>query len=181
MNYNMRTNKNNWTLGEVVEIPRMERQITKSGSMSYEQYVGKSYVCVREENGAQCGLLLRVLGRATTEHIKIKGGLPFCFDDCEEQFYATRYFSHPFPSRSNVDQVLRILRDNPQLMQQLESVSRAIDLDSMFWVKNVGRDFFFRKRLQYLDARTGELYTASSNQLCYRLSIVRFYKGDLIW
>ena len=177
----MRTSKNNWTLGEVVEIPRMERQIDKSGSLSYEQYVGKSYVCIREESGTQCGILLKVLGRFTTEHIKIKDGQPFCFDDSEEQFYVTRYFSHPFPSRSNVNLVLSILRDNPQLMQRLEEVSKPISLDSTFWVENVVRNIFFRKQLQYLDARTGDLHVASSNQLCYRLSIVRFYKGDLSW
>lgn len=36
---------------------------------------------------------------------------------------------------------------------------------------DVSRNFLLQKQLQYLDAHTRELHTASRNQLCYRLSI----------
>lgn len=177
----MRTNKNNWTVGETVDLPRMERLLVKDRNALFGQYVDSQYVCIREESSTQCGILLRVLGKAAVEHIKIKGGVPFCKDNYDEQFYVTHYFSHPFPSRGKVNQVLDILHDNPQLMLQLGDASKTVTLDSTFWVENISRNFLLKKQLQFLDAHTRELHAASSNQLCYRLSIVYFYKGELVW
>ena len=61
----------------------------------FENYVGSQYVCIREESSTQCGILLRVIGKAAAEHIHIVAGVTFCEDDYEEKFHVTRYFSHP--------------------------------------------------------------------------------------
>lgn len=176
----METNKNNWSIGEFADIPRTERKLTKRGSTTYMQYVSSGYLCIREEKNGQRGMLLKVLGRSTPEYVSVKAGQPFCKDDREELFYGTRYFSYPFNSAKRVGEVIAILRDNPKLLQQLEHRGMHVNLNAKFWVKDTKRTLWLRKKAQVFDPATGELEVPTGNDPYYRLSIVCFYKGELI-
>lgn len=94
----MKSNENTWRLGETVTLPRTEKKIKNNGSVSYEQLIGSRYICVREEAEGRRGILVKVLGKYTPEHVITVGGHPFSKDDREELFMGIRYFSYPFPS-----------------------------------------------------------------------------------
>ncbi|UKK51401.1 hypothetical protein L6472_02070 [Prevotella sp. E13-17] len=177
----MTANTNNWSLGEITVIPKLERFLKKSGRNTYNQYVNSRYMCIREESSNKCGILIKVLGKTTPRHIKIHKGEPFSKDEIEEQFYTTTLFSYPYPTMRKLDEVLNILRTSPKLVNLLEEASMHINLDSTFWVRDTKRTFLFQKKLQYLDGYTGELCLSSSNQPRYRVSIIYFFKGELIW
>ena len=49
--------KTNWTKGEIVSVPRKISQI-KSGLESHMHFVSSHYVCIREEDAEQCGILV---------------------------------------------------------------------------------------------------------------------------
>ena len=49
--------KTNWTKGEIVSVPRKSYQI-KSGLKSHMHFVSSHYVCIREEDAEQCGILV---------------------------------------------------------------------------------------------------------------------------
>ncbi|MCR5270499.1 MAG: hypothetical protein K6D91_05725 [Prevotella sp.] len=138
-------------------------------------------MCIREESNTERGILLKVLGKTTPKHIKICNGEPYSQDDIDQQFYNTIYFSYPYPSKEETDEVNSILRNNPKLINLLEEASMRVRPSSTFWVKDTKRNLLFQKQLQFLDANTGELHRPDDNQPRYRLSIVYFYKGELIW
>ena len=77
----MKSNENTWRLGETVILPRTEKKIKNNGSVSYEQLIGSRYICVREEAEGRRGILVKVLGKYTPEHVITVGGHPFSKDD----------------------------------------------------------------------------------------------------
>ena len=177
----MSKTENNWTLGEIATLKRTERPLKTSGLASYVQYVSSRYICIREENDGQRGILLKVLGKAYSDQIRMVNGQPFSRDDYEELFAGHRYYSYPFPSSNEVQEVLEIIRDNKSLLLKFEDASMHINPNSTFWVKDSMRNKFFMKKPQYLDARDGQLYPAQDDGIHYRISIVYFYKGSLFW
>ncbi len=154
---------NNWTLGEVTTIKRMERTLKESDSTSYMQYISSRYICIREDNGEQRGILLKVLGKIHRDQIDMVNGQPFCKDDHQDLFAGHCYSSYPFPSVKEVQEVLEILRDNKSLLQ------------------NIKRNKFFMKKPQIFSRRNGQLLPAQDDGYHYRISIVYFSKGSLIW
>jgi hypothetical protein len=96
-------------------------------------------------------------------------------------FEGDRYFSYPFPKANQVKEVLDILRQSPRLLMTLEGLKMHINPNSMFWVSEIARKAFFFKIPQVYDSRTGQLLPASKDTLYYRISIVYFFEGELIW
>ena len=74
----MESNENKWTLGEIVTLDRKEKPLKKSGTTTYERFIRSRYICIREENDGQQGILMKVLGKPDSEQIKIVNGQPFC-------------------------------------------------------------------------------------------------------
>ena len=172
---------NNWTLGEVTTIKRMERTLKESDSTSYMQYISSRYICIREDNGEQRGILLKVLGKIHRDQIDMVNGQPFCKDDHQDLFAGHCYSSYPFPSVKEVQEVLEILRDNKSLLQKFEDASMHINPSSTFWVSDIKRNKFFMKKPQIFSGRNGQLLPAQDDGYHYRISIVYFSKGSLIW
>ena len=177
----MESNKSNWNLGEIANLPRTEKVLKQSGSTTYVHYIQSRYICIREATENQRGILLKVLGKPNSEHLRMVSGLPFCKDDREELFNGRRYFSFPFPSARDVQEVLEILKWNQSLVDQFEAASMHINPDSTFWVNDTTRNMLFQKKPQFLDARDAQLHPATDDANHYRLSIVHFFKGNLNW
>ena len=118
-------NQTNWHKGEIVHVPRKSSEIS-SGMKSYEHFIGSRYVCIREEDGDQAGILLKVLGKITSDGIMLKGGEPFCKDDKEEAFSSDIYYSYRFPSEVELKEVLHMIRHDQCLIDKLEEASMHI-------------------------------------------------------
>ena len=177
----MGSNENSWHLGEIATLPRTERLLKESGSKLYERLIGSRYVCVREATERQRGILVKVLGKISPEHIEIVAGQPFTKDDREDTFTGIRYFSYSFPAVKDVREVVEILRSNPSLIQIFEDASMHINLKSKFWVNEMERSFLFMKRPQCYDSYSDKIGTLSNDETAYRLTMVYFYKGHLNW
>ena len=177
----METTENNWTLGELVTLPREEKPLKKSGSKYYSRYIGSRYICIREATNGQRGILMKVLGKTDGDRIIMVNGEPFSKDDREELFVGKRYFSYPFPTASAVMEALDIISFDQDLQQKFEAASMHINPDSTFWVSDTTRNMLLRKKPQFLDGRDGHLYPASDDGEHYRVTFVYFYKGHLNW
>ena len=116
----MDVNENNWKVGELVNLPRTEKLLKKSGTTQYERLTGSHYLCIREANDKQRGILVKVLGRCQPEYVTVVDGRPFTKDDREEAFGGLRYFSYPYPSVKDVKTVVDILDNNPTLLKYFE-------------------------------------------------------------
>jgi hypothetical protein len=177
----MESNKNYWTLGEIATLPKQERPLKQSGSTTYVQYITSRYVCIREATDRQRGILVKVLGKAYSDQVGIVNGEPFSKDDHDELFVGHRYYSFPFPQAKDVKEVLDIIEDNQDLLQKFQAASMHINPNSTFWVSDTVRNMFFLKKPQILSGHDGQLCPPSDDDNHYRLSIVYFFKGSLIW
>ena len=171
----------NWRLGEIVSLPRTEREVKDGGSPAYKYFVESRYICVREATDSQRGILVKVLGKSTLEHILMVCGKPFSKDDRHELFMGDRYFSYPFPAADDVKEVLEILRSNPNLVRTFEDASMHINLKSKYWVTDTKRRFLIKTVPQCYDANSDQLITPSYNDFPYRITMVYFSNGQLIW
>lgn len=176
----MESTENNWTLGEIVNLPRQEKGL-KSGSTSYVHYIASRYICIREATEGQRGILVKVLGKFFGSQVKIVNGKPFCKDDHMQTFDGDRFYSYPFPSAREVQEVLEILKWNQDLVNKFEDASMHVNPDSTFWISDTTRNMLFLKKLQVLSARDGQICPANDDGQYYRLSVVYFYKGSLVW
>ena len=176
----MESNENNWTLGEIANLPRTENE-WKSGFTSYVHYISSRYICVREATDMQRGILVKVLGKAYRDQVKMVGGKPFGRDDYEDAFSGGRYYSYPFPSADEVQEVLDILRGNASLLQKFEDAKMHINPNGMFWVREIARNAFLKKIPQIYDSRSGQLCNPSDDTNYYRITMVYFFKGQLSW
>jgi hypothetical protein len=177
----METYKNKWTLGEIVTLDRKEKLLKESGSTIYERFIRSRYICIREANEGQRGILMKVLGKTDSSQIRIVNGQPFCMDDYEELFEGDRCFSFPFPSANEVKEALGIIRYNQSLLQKFENASMHINPNSTFWVNDITRNMLFMKKPQYYSARDGRLSPAKDNSNHYRITFVYFREGELTW
>ena len=176
----MESNKNNWTLGEIANLPRQEK-VLKDGSTAYVHYITSRYVCIREATDLQRGILVKVLGKAYGDQVGLVKGQTFCKDEHDELFVGHRYYSFPFPSAKDVKEAIDIIREDQSLLQKFEAASMHINPNSTFWVSDTTRSKFFLKKPQFLNGRDGQLYPVSNDSQHYRLSIVYFFKGSLVW
>lgn len=177
----MDINKNNWKVGELVNLPRTETLLKTRGTTRYERLIESHYICIREATDTQRGILVKVLGKCPPEFVSVVGGQPFTKDDREELFNGCRYFSYPYPASKDVKEVLDILNSTPTLLQYFQNASMHINPKSKFWVSNMTRRLLIFKRPLCYDASTKALCTIQDNESAYRLTMVYFFKGELIY
>jgi hypothetical protein len=171
----MTADKKNWTLGEIVNLPRKSSMFKSSGQKSYAYLVGSRYICIREAGDGTQGILLKVLGKIPREGINMIGGEPFCKDDKNEGFTDDTYYGHRFPSQKEVKEVLTILQNAPELVEKFEKSSMHINPRSSYWVRDTSRNMLFMKRPQVYDSRTEVLAPADNDSdIHYRLAVVFF-------
>jgi len=177
----MESKENNWSVGEIVTLPKAQRPLKKSGSRSFARYINSRYICIREAKDGQRGILLKVLGKAMTDDIAMVNSEPFCKDYSEDLFESTTYFSYPFPSTDEVKEVLGIFRENPDLIAVFEKASMHINPKSKYWVRETSSRLLFMKKPRYYDAPSDTLSKASDDIIAYRLTVVYFTPSELVW
>lgn len=177
----MESNQNNWSVGEMVIVPKKEKLLKKRNVKIYEHCIGSRYICIREASDGCRGILMKVLGRINGDQIKIIKNQPFCVDYFYEQLYGCRYSSYPFPSVKEVQESLDIIRANKSLLQKFEEASMHINPYSTFWVNNISRTMFFLRKLQYFGGRNSQLYSSRDDSYHYRITFVYFDKEGLHW
>lgn len=169
-------------IGEIINLPRAKRVLASSNNATYERFIGSRYICIREASTEQRGILVKVLGRAYGDYAKIIKGEPFWKDDDDILFYGAIYYSYALPSAKAVKEVLDIVRGNQDLLNRFEEAGMHLNPNSTFWVNKIKHSKLFFKKLQYLDAHDGKLYTANNADSHYRISIVYFNNdGELSW
>ena len=169
--YIMELDKKDFTLGEIVSLPRQTSQINKK----HEYLITSQYICIREAtDGHQRGILLKVLGKAARKHIMMQGGKLFCKDDKYEGLYSDTYYSFRFPSVEELKEVLDILKKDETLLKIFEKAGVPINPNSTFWVSDTASRLFFLKEPQYYDASRGQLSATSDDETHYRLTIAYF-------
>ena len=171
------SNDSNWRVGEPVSLSWNYKVIKKSGEKSYAYYAISHYICVREATDGQCGILVKVLGKTSKEHILFVNGEPFCKDERDDLFKGIRYYSFPFPTMNALKEVLEIVGANEALRGRFEAESMKFNPASTFWVREAAGGFLSKKP-QYYDAASGQLCKATDNAAHYRLSIAYFNKND---
>ena len=171
----------NWKTGDIVTLQRIDKMLKKNRTTAYKELVSSRYVCIREASNDQRGILVKVLGKIPARYLNIVGGKPFVKDDTEELFYDTNYYSFPFPKAIEIEEVLSIIRHNPELLNVFESISMHIDTEATFWVRETTRNMLFMKQLQFFDASQSLTCVAKENKAHYRLSIVYYYNSELVW
>ena len=171
----------NWKTGDIVTLQRIDKMLKKNSTTAYKELVSSRYVCVHEASKGERGILVKVLGKIPARYLNIVDGKPFVKDDTEELFYDTNYYSFPFPKANEVEEVLSIIRNNPELKKQFESISMHINTEATFWVRETTRNLLFTKQLQYFDAKSCHTCKAIENKARYRLSIVYYYNSELVW
>lgn len=176
----MKLSEKNWKVGEVVNLPKREKQLKKSGITTYTRFVTSRYVCIREATEGQRGILVKVLGKCFADDLMIVSGHPFCKDDRDELLEGVRYLSFPFPQTRDVQEVIDIVRENPDLINAFSSASMHINPDSTFWIDETSRSMLILKKPQFLNGRTGQLHAADDANHT-RISLVYFSNGKLAW
>ena len=175
----MESNKNNWTLGEIVELPRINKVLKQSYKAKYETCIGSRYVCVREEGEMQRGILVKMLEDMKSDHVKLVCGEPFSKDIHFGLLDVPCYSSYPFPLASEVKEVLGILRDNNKLLKVFEEAEMPINPNNSFWVRETVRNVLWIKIPQVYSGCDGKLYPATNKAKYCRMTMAYFYKGQL--
>ncbi|MBR4534510.1 MAG: hypothetical protein IKO85_08265 [Bacteroidaceae bacterium] len=176
MNMIIDSNDSNWRLGELVCLKWNDEQIKKSGQKSYAYCAVSSYICVREATDRQYGILVKVLGKISKEHIMFVNGEPFCKDEREDLLKGKCYYSFPFPTLNALKEVLEIVNSNEALKGRFEAESMKFNPASTFWVREAAGGFLSKKP-QYYDASSGQVCKATAGTAHYRLSIAYFNKN----
>lgn len=177
----MKSKKYAWTLGEIANLSRQERPLKSSGLTSYMHFISSRFICIREESEGSRGIILRVMGKAYADQVKMVGGEPFTRDDHEAAFAGHRYYSYTFPSAKEVQEVIDILRENPLLLMTFEDAKMHINPDGRFWVRETARNKLLQKIPQIYDGIDGQLHKAADDTPYYRIAIAYFYKDTLKW
>ena len=177
----MVSDKNNWSLGEVVILPRATKTLKAGWSKSYDMLCGSRYICIREAANDQRGILVKVLGKYRPNYITTINGQPFCKDELDELFEGSRYLSYSFPSERDVKEVLDILRSNSFLIQKFEEASMHINIKSKFWVNEVSKQLLVLKKTRCYDASTDSLCIPADDDAPYRITLVYFSDGNIDW
>lgn len=173
----MDSDKKNFTLGEIVHLPRQTSKINKN----CEYLITSRYICIREASENQRGILLKVLGKTARKDIMMQGGKPFCKDDKFEGFYFDTYYSFRFPSANELKDVLDILKKDETLLEKFKKAGMPINPNSTFWVRETASRHYFLKEPQYYDASLGKLTATSDDETHNRLTIAYFYKSKINW
>ncbi|MBO4719531.1 MAG: hypothetical protein J5658_06630 [Prevotella sp.] len=176
----MESNKNYWTTGEIITLKRTEKPLKNSGWSMYGQYIGSRYICIREDSERQHGILLKVLGKAYSDQVRMVGGEAFSVDDSDELFMGHHYFSYPFPKPGDLKEVLDILRGDNSLLQKFEDAKMHINPNSKYWVNETSRNMLMMKVPQVYDSSDDLLHNPSSDTAYYRISIVYFHRGGIV-
>ena len=176
----MVSEENNWKFGEVVTLPRTTKTI-KNGVTSYGMLHISRYVCVREATDTERGVLVKVLGRFPREHIKIVDGKPFCTDDHDDLFESNSYLTFPFPTTTEVQEVLDIINSHPEIMDSFREASMHINLQAKFWVSETEKHLLIMKKPLCYDAKYEQVEAPAYNDSPYRITLAYFYKGELLW
>ena len=177
----MELSTTNLKVGETITLQRNEKVLKKSGNIIFKEFISSRYVCIRESANGQLGILVKVLGKIPATYLNIIDGKPYVKDDSEHLFYDTNYYSFPFPKAGQVEEALSIIRNNPELIKQFESISMHVNTEATFWVRETTRNLLLKRQLYYLDAKTTQTCTATENDVHYRLSIVYYYDSALVW
>ena len=148
----MKSDNNNWKVGDIDSLPWNSILIKKKGSNVYKHFYSSRYICIREENGPQPGILLKVLGKASLREITMVGDEPFCKDERDDLLKGKVYSSYRFPTLEELTEVLAIVRENPKLMTLFEEASMHFNPNSTFWVREPASRLLFHKKPQFLPA-----------------------------
>lgn len=171
---------NTWRVGEIEGLPWTSTVIKKSGSTIYKHYYSSRFICIREENGNQPGILLKVLGKTAANEVMMVDGEPFCKDDKDDLVKGKVYSSFRFPTLDELREVLDVFHMNPKLSALFDEASMHFSLNSTYWVREA-RKTFFRMKPQFYDAAAANLSVSSDNASHYRLAILYFHKGKLTY
>jgi len=178
----MDANQLNWSVGEIVSLTRKTTQVHKSGLKSYEHLINSRYICIRECDDTNRGILVKVLGKMNRENIIMSGGEPFCKDDKDEGFTGDTYYGYRFPKVDELKEVLDIIRGDQNLIAKFEKASMHINPNSTFWVRDTTSRFIVLKAPQYYDTQSNELNASRSNdKLNYRITLAYFDKSQISW
>ena len=171
----MELTNQHWKLGEVVHLPRTGQPLRHSGQHAYEFQIYSEYVCVREAIGSQRGILVKMMGRVPEKDITPVAGEPFCHDDQKEVDGKQVTYSYQFPTIEELKEVLKIVRENDKLWQQLCDASMHINPNGTFWVREMERKMLVMKKPQYYDPKVDLVESAADpEELHRRLTIVYF-------
>ena len=177
----MEQTENSWKKGELVNFPWKSNIFKKSGSTIYKHFYSSRFICIREEDEGHRGILLKVLGRTSPHDILMVGGEPFCKDDRDDRLDGKTYASFRFPTSDEVIEVLEIFRKDPKLLQTFERESMPLNINRTYWVRETVRNLFLAKRPQFYDVSTNTVTKATDGTSHYRLTVLYFYKGEIIF
>ncbi|MBQ7495931.1 MAG: hypothetical protein IJT75_09340 [Bacteroidaceae bacterium] len=177
----MESNENNWNIGEIAVLPWTSIQFKKSGSIYYKHLYTSRYICIRESDVGHRGILVKVLGKISSHNISIVCKAPFCRDDIDELFEGRAISSFQFPTFDQLTEVLDIIRQSTDLKRIFKEASMDFDLDGTFWVSETKRNMFLQNKPQFYDVRTNTIKTSQDNIPRYRLTMVYFHNGKLIY
>lgn len=171
----------NWRFGEIARPKRASSCIVKGTLSQYEHFITNTrFLCIREATSDSHGILVKVLGKTTGESIQIKGGEPFVKDEKDEGFRGNIYYSFRFPAIKEVEQVLGIIRNNPELLEKFEEASMHINPQSTFWVRETTNKLLVMKEPQFYDARTGSInIQTDENAVHYRITLAYFQNSKV--
>lgn len=178
----MSTQENKWNIGEIADLRRQTVKVSKGQINSYEHLIDSKYICIREADSKNRGILLKILGKIPGDHIFIKGGEPFCKDDKDEAFRGDIYYSYRFPSVAQLKEVLSILQGNKQLLDRFEEAAMHVNPLSTFWVRDTASKLLFFKKPQFYNAKTQQIsIDENTGDIHYRLTIAYFTGSEISW
>ena len=177
----MESSAYNWTVGEIANLPRTSSVIKEGNTKSYEHFAGSNYLCVREPQGQQMGILVKVLGKVDEREVMLINGEPFSKDDKGEYFLSTTYYSYQYPTTAELKEALDAIRRCETLLKKFDEASMHININSTFWVRETARHLLFQRKLQYYDSRSGKVLISSGKipQSHYRLALAYFNKSSI--
>lgn len=173
--------ENSWKKGELVNFPWESNIFKKSGSTIYKHFYSSRFICIREEDEGHRGILLKVLGRTSPRDILMVGGEPFCKDERDDRLNGKTYSSFRFPTSEEVIEALGILRNDPELLQTFEKESMHLNINATYWVREATRSLLLVKKPQFYDASTNIITNVTDGTSHYRLTMLYFYKGEIIF
>ncbi|MBR1542933.1 MAG: hypothetical protein IJ628_10040 [Bacteroidaceae bacterium] len=165
-----------WRVGDKVSLPYSEDTILEMNYKVFKYELPNECLCLREPDNEKPGILIKVMPKCPAEELQVVNGKAFFKDNKSSGFSSDIYSCYPFPSASEVKDVLGYIQNNEAAKALLSNQKIHLDPSRTYWIEDIcSSRFFFKRRFQYYDPKTDDVAAAKvGSDVHHRLFIAYF-------
>ena len=168
--------KGSWAVGEKVILPYTEDTVKEESYKVFKYELPNECLCLREPNDDKYGILIKVLPKCPAEELHIVNGKAFFKDNKSAGFSKDVYSCYPFPTSSEVEDVLEYIQNDKAAKKLLSNRKIHIDPSQTYWIEETASSVFFKRRFQYYDPKTKGVATAKRDSEVHHRLFIAYFK-----